>query len=171
MTKKTEEEIEQEARDQEVIDKLYAEIKLGRPVKFEEEFSRKLLEHGMNGYPMSTFGPTIGVTEKTIYNWLNATEEDGTPKYPTFLQSKKACNKLHLKWYVEKGKKAIEGKIEGFNNGTFVWFGKNLFGWKDKQEIVTIDETLKRPEDMDDDEISERIAHALKVVEAHGPSK
>ncbi len=148
---------------------------MARPTKYKKSYCEDLILHGKDGFSFECFGPSIGVWQATIYNWLKATKDDGDPKHPEFLEAKKECDAQCLFFYEKQGRNGMTGagKYKNFNATVWIFMMKNRFRWRNEQQIVTIDETLKEPADMKDTELAARHAHALKVIEQHeaGPGR
>ena len=132
----------------------------GRPSKYKPEYCEMLLDHCAKGLSFAAFAGLIGVNIDTISEWAKVHDEFSVAK-------KDGLAKSRLFWE-EMGIDAANGKIEHFKAVPWVMTMKNCHGYRDKTEVVTRDETNKNPEDMSEDELDERIAHALKVVEKHG---
>ena len=131
----------------------------GRPSKYKPEYCEMLLDHCAKGLSFAAFAGLIGVNIDTISEWAKVHDEFSVAK-------KDGLAKSRLFWE-EMGIDAANGKIEHFKAVPWVMTMKNCHGYRDKTEVVTRDEN-KNPEDMSEDELDERIAHALKVVEKHG---
>lgn len=130
--------------------------KLGRPTKYTEEYCDKLLaffdidsvrmtvekfyyKNGdvkekeievPNELPLiSMFERQEGLGIGRCSKWAKAKNDDGTYKYPIFRQAYKEAKALQENMWVNNS-------LRGLYSGAFTIFaGKNMFGWRDKQEI------------------------------------
>jgi transposase len=106
----------------------------GRPTDFKDEYCELLVQHMKEGYSFESFAGLVGVTRKTIYNWL---------EIPEFLHAKERGFEVsRLTW--EKIGKTITVHGEG-NATAFIFNMKNRFreDWNDKKEIEHSGEVKK----------------------------
>lgn len=132
----------------------------GRPTKYKSEFCDQLYKHMKGGLSFESFAGAIQVNRDTLYEWAKIHDD--------FSDAKKNGSSASQLFWEQMGRSGAGGKIKGFQTGAWVFQMKNRFGWRDRQDVVTRDETLKNPMDMNDDELDERLAHALKVIEKYG---
>lgn len=140
-----------------------AREKAGQPTKYREEYCEQLIEHMATGMSFLTFAAVADVHEDTLYEWVKV--------HPEFSDAKRKAFTKNRAFWEGKGIEFLSSDKDGEKINATVWLFnmKNRFPreWRDRQDIVTRDETLKEPSDMTDDEIDERLAHALKVIEKH----
>ena len=75
------------------------------------------------------FARSIKVATSTVKNWAEAKTKAGNPKYPEFLESYITAKEIQKDIWLELS-------LRGFYNPYFAGLvGKNMFGWKDKQEV------------------------------------
>lgn len=86
-----------------------------------------LIKHGMDGNPFETFGPVIGVSRSTMYEWVDEHEE--------FSDAKKLATDFALKWWFETGKNnLIMPEGEKFNASVYIFTMKAMFMLRDGSE-------------------------------------
>jgi len=100
---------------------------MGAPSKYKEEYCQMLIDHMAQGLSFRSFAGLIGVHFDTLYEWVKV--------HRNFSDAKKTGLPKSLYMYEKTIWAATHGKIENFNNTAAVWFGKNVHGWTDKQEI------------------------------------
>ena len=133
----------------------------GRPTKYDPKYCNMLIDHMEEGLSFEAFAGVISVNQDTLHEWAKV--------QPKFSEAKAiAFSRCRLFWE----KKGIEGLFsdkDGMKINASLWTinMKNRFGWRERQDIVTRDETLKDPIDMTDEELMERVPHALKVCEEY----
>jgi hypothetical protein len=120
---------------------------LGRPTKYRSEYAQMLLDHfggdafttvfvEKNGdqvpvkvprvFPtLERFAGSIGVTTQTMRAWAAATEADGQPRHPEFVEALRQGRE-------RQAALLIEGGLSGAFDAKIVAFAlKNLSGWSD----------------------------------------
>jgi len=102
--------------------------KKGRPTKYKSAYCEELYEHMAQGFSYESFAGRIRVCRDTLYEWES--------KYPEFSYIKKVGKDASLLKYEELIMNLANGVVEG-NSTAAVWYGKNMFGWTDKQQIET----------------------------------
>ena len=107
---------------------------MGRPkIPFKAEYCLMLIKHGMEGNPFETFGPVIGVSRSTMYEWVD--------EYEDFSDAKKLAQDFALKWWFEKGKdNLIMHEGEKFNASVFIFTMKAMFQLRDGSESKAQDD-------------------------------
>ena len=79
-------------------------------LQYKKEYCEKLIEHMSQGFSLSTFGGTVGVTRQTIYDWIE--------RYPEFKEAKDIAfaksQEFFEKRLIAKASGA-EIKTKGFN--------------------------------------------------------
>ena len=108
----------------------------GRPTKFEKKFCKELVKHCARGGHMNDFCTQIGVSQSTIYLWASARNEDGSFKYPEFVEAKKTAEAFSHRYWAEIGRRGIVGSIKGFNASAWIFLMKNKFNWTDRQDFT-----------------------------------
>jgi len=99
----------------------------GAPTKYKQEYCQMLIDHMAQGLSFKSFAGLISVNYDTLFEWCKVHSE--------FSESKKIGQPKSLYMYEKTIWAATHGKIENFNNTAAVWFGKNVHGWTDKQEV------------------------------------
>ena len=84
------------------------EGKVGRPTKYKPEYCSMLIEHMSEGYSFESFGGTIDVSERILYEWEK--------KYPEFLHSKNIGVQKSMMWWEKIGRKGMMNEIPFFND-------------------------------------------------------
>ncbi len=81
-------------------------------------------KHLADGYSKEATAGALGISRKTLYNWIK--------KYPEFAEAVAEGEALSQRWWEDRGRDAC---TNGEFNGT-VWAlnMKNRFGWRDKHE-------------------------------------
>jgi len=102
-------------------------MSVGRPTKYDPKFCKKLIEHMKKGFSYRSFAGVIGVCFDTLYEWEKVHKE--------FSYAKKIGRGKGLHAYESLILKAAKGEIENFNSTAAVWFGKNVYNWRDKSEV------------------------------------
>jgi hypothetical protein len=135
--------------------------KRGRPTKYRKEYCDQLIEHMGSGLSFETFAAVLNVSPQTIYQW--------TYDYQDFLEAKSlGVNACKIFWE-KMGVHGAAGKLKNFNYGCWYRNMANRFPdkWRDKIEVTARDESLKDPSTMSDNELDERLGHALKVIDKY----
>lgn len=133
---------------------------LGRPTKYKPEYCQQLIDymtqegevvckavvvdkevvdHKLGALPnfFEGFAAQIGVTTGTLAVWRE--------QHPEFLEAYKKAKDIQLD-------KMLKGSIGGvYNSAGAIFALKNMFGWRDKQE-VDMNGTLNLNFDKDDEE-------------------
>ena len=133
----------------------------GRPTKYKKEYCDLLINHMSSGLSFETFAAEINVVVSTIYQW--------TYDYPEFSEAKDLGINRCMAFWEKMGVHGAAGKLKNFNYGCWYRNMANRFPhkWRDRIEITAKDETLKDPSLMSDDELDDRLSHAMKVLEAY----
>lgn len=124
----------------------------GRPTDYKEEYCNQLIEFfNIEAYEemilpdrsggkkreiipckfptLARFACNIGVTRETLWEWSTTKLPNGELKYPNFSNAYKRAKEFQESILVE-------GAMAGAFNSTFsIFTAKNVFGWKDKQEV------------------------------------
>jgi len=97
----------------------------GRPSAYKPEYCEKAIEVLKRGFSKDAVAGHIGVTKKTLYNWMKTHKE--------FLHAIKEGEEYSRMFWEELG---IEMVTAGQGNATVWIFNmKNRFGWRDKKEL------------------------------------
>lgn len=99
---------------------------VGRPTAYKPEFCQQLVDHMEMGYSLEAFAGRIGVTVKTLYNWVDA--------HPEFLHAKRLGEAASVLFWESLGVQGTMGKIQGFNTAAWIFNMKNRHHWKDRVE-------------------------------------
>jgi len=99
----------------------------GRPTNYKPEYCQMLIDHMASGLSFKSFAGVVGVHFDTLYEWVKVHTE--------FSDSKKIGLPKGLLTYEKTIWAATHGKIPNFNNTAAVWFGKNVYSWRDKQDV------------------------------------
>ena len=100
----------------------------GRPTKYRKEMCDQLVELMAEGRSKTAACAELGITTETLYQWAK--------NKPEFSDAVKRAEHACAQWWEEKGREAMNGKIEGFNATAFVWMTKNVLNWRDKTEVT-----------------------------------
>ena len=109
----------------------------GRPSKYEKKYCNMLVDHCARGGHMNDFCTQIGVSQSTVYLWASARNDDGTYKYPDFVEAKKTAEAFAHRYWSEVGRRGIIGNIKGFNAAAWIFLMKNKFQWTDRHDVTT----------------------------------
>ena len=112
-------------------------IKRGRPSKYSPDYCEMLISHMEDGGDFRSFAGSIRIHHSTLYDWLKIR--------PEFAEAKKLGEDLCYRWWLEAGKRGLHNETikdgdgmtvtRSINATMYVWMTKNLFGWRDKQDI------------------------------------
>jgi len=98
----------------------------GRPSKYDPEYCTAIIDYfkdeTIQPLPLfEDFAEKLDICVTTLYVWQTA--------HPEFLKAYKRAQKIQLsRW--------IKGSMEGkFNTAFTIFAGKNMFGWRDKNEL------------------------------------
>ena len=86
----------------------------------------ELIKFMGQGYSKSASAAKMGVHRHSIDNWAEKHEE--------FAEALALAESKRDLWWEQKGRDAVEGKIENFNVTAFIWMTKNVCRWSDKLE-------------------------------------
>lgn len=75
----------------------------GRPTKYDAAFCEQLLHHMAGGLSFESFAGVIGVSKKTLYNWLDTKEN------VDFLHAKERGTELCRLWWERLGIQGVQG--------------------------------------------------------------
>jgi hypothetical protein len=92
---------------------------MGRPSKYKKEYCQKLIDHMAQGLSVEAFAGEIGISKKTVYNWMDVNAE--------FLHAKKIGDMKSLLWWEKVGRQGM--LKQGFNAAVWVFNMKNRHGW------------------------------------------
>lgn len=101
--------------------------KWGRPTKYREEYDEILIDHMSKGLSFESFGAVVDVYKEALYEWVK--------KHPSFANAKKTGSLKSQLFWEKIGISGTVGKINGFNNGSWIFNMKNRFNWADKHEV------------------------------------
>jgi hypothetical protein len=121
-----------------VLDKTIT--KNGESVK-EREVSNKLPT-------IEGFCKKIKIAKSTLHEWVKEHEE--------FSNAYKKCKDMQLAIWQENSLKGL------YNPAFAIFFGKNCFGWVDKQEVVSTNTNVQSS--MSDDEINKKLEELINKV-------
>jgi transposase-like protein len=98
----------------------------GRPSKYLKKYCEELVEHMAQGLSVEAFAGRIGITKKTLYNWMD--------QHPEFLHAKLIGDQKSALWWEQAGRKGLfSGK---FSASTWIFNMKNRHGWLDRFETT-----------------------------------
>lgn len=102
---------------------------MGRPSTYNDAFPELLYNHLAEGLSFESFGglPEVKACKKTLYNWLS--------EHPEFLHAKDKGEMARMIFLERLGRSGMAGKIKNFNLGAWVFWMKNMCGWRDRHEI------------------------------------
>lgn len=147
----------------------------GQPTKYRPEYCELLIQHGVEGGTLESFGPKIGVHRGTLYNWCE--------NIPEFLDARKKSMDACQSFLENVGKAGLTGQltrvktvrtvthlngdVERFedreptqmNAAIWIFYMKNVAGWRDKKDIEMSGKGGGPIQyaDMTDEEIDKRI--------------
>ncbi len=134
--------------------------KMGRPTKYKPEFCEMVIQHMKKGLSFESFAGKIEVSVETIYEWARSNDK--------FSEAKRLARAQCQLFWEEMG---IAGTADSkdFSASMWIFNTKCRFPktFRDTVEVVTRDETLKLPETMTEDQLDDRLSHALKVVDLY----
>lgn len=107
---------------------------VGRPSKYKKKFCQMLIDHCGQGLSFESFAGLIDVNQDTLHEWCK--------RHPEFSEAKKRASEKRRLTLEKIGMNGMMGKIENFNSTAYVWFTKNTIGWRDKQEIISINQNV-----------------------------
>ena len=94
--------------------------------KYKPEYNDKVIDLMKSGKSKVEVAAELDITEDTLYDWIK--------RQNLFRESIKK-GEVHLKkWWIEKGKEAIDKRY--YQASMFVWMTKNILGWADREEIT-----------------------------------
>ena len=97
---------------------------VGRPTIYREEFCQQLIDHMSQGLSMDSFAGEVGISKKTIYNWID--------RQPEFLHAYNIGLSKSQLWWEKAGRSGMfKG---GFSASVWIFSMKNKFNWVDKKE-------------------------------------
>ena len=100
---------------------------VGRPTVYKKKYAEMLFEHMALGYSIESFGGEIGVSKRTLYNWME--------KHTDFLYAKEKGDMAARLWWEKAGRKGMLTK--GFNAAVWIFNMKNRCGWSDRADDNT----------------------------------
>ena len=110
---------------------------VGRPSEYDPKFCEVVIEKMAEGYSKEATAGFIGISKHTLYRWAEA-----HPEFSDAISIGESQSQLHWEECLVKHKvhtkngKQINGQVFNLNM-------KNRFGWRDKHDIKTEDETKK----------------------------
>lgn len=108
----------------------------GRPTKYEPRFCGMLVDHMRKGGSFESFGAVVMAATSTLYEWEQ--------KHKDFAEAKK-LGRAHLQKTLEGlGLSMITGKIKGGSAAVWVFYMKNMTGWRDDPAVP-----LDAPEELE----------------------
>ena len=105
----------------------------GRPTDYRSEYCRQLEDHMTRGLSFASFGGVVGVAESTLHLWKQ--------EHLEFSESERKGRTKSMLFWEEMG---VVGTTSGnhFNAMSWKFNMQNRFGWKDRQDVTTNDQTL-----------------------------
>lgn len=122
---------------------------VGRPSDYRDEYADLLIAHfempawetAINGKMVEGFFPTLSsfcnqikTTRQTLWSWVNAKDQNGSPLHPEFLDAVNRAKEYQEQYFVQG---YLAGKY--VNPAIGALMAKNLLDWRDKSEV---DQTL-----------------------------
>lgn len=86
-----------------------------------------LVDHMKQGLSFEAFAGVVGVSNKTLYNWVN--------KYEEFSEAKEKGSSLCRNFWEKLGIRGAAGKLPGFNAAAWIFNMKNRFKWVDRHDV------------------------------------
>ena len=97
----------------------------GRPTLYRPEYCEQVIDHMAQGLSFEAFAGRVGVTKRTLYDWVEA--------HPEFLEAKQLAYERCRIFWEQKG---IDGLAQkGFQERLWALNMKNRFGWTDARDI------------------------------------
>lgn len=133
---------------------------------YNRDYCEKVIEFGKQGKSRTWMAAELGVTKKTIANWMDAHQE--------FAEAIEVAMLLSQKWWEDKGQ---EGMFKGGNMFNAAIWAKNMSArfndWRDKQEITGAGGTPLMPEGATSRDLAVAIFDVLKSSKnaANGSAK
>jgi len=90
----------------------------GRPTKYKKKYCQMLIKHMAKGMSYETFGATIEVCKRTVYEW---------EVHDEFLQAKKIGFQRCQAFWEELGIHGAAGKLKNFSAAAYIYNCKNRF--------------------------------------------
>jgi len=135
----------------------------GQPTKYKTAYCVRLIKWMEKGMSFESFAGDVSVHKDTLYEWVKV--------HPEFSDAKRQAFAKGQVFWEKMGIHGAAGKLKNFNNGAWIFNMKNRFNWRDKQDVVTRDETFKPIKDMSEDEIEDRLDYALRILESDEQSR
>ena len=117
---------------------------MGSKSKYRPEYCKRIVEIMSDGTAMITACVEFGISKQTLFNWC-----DAHPEFKAaYALAKQGCEA----WWINEGKKATFGGVDGFNSSSYNAHMKNRFGWRDRvEQKIEVDARVKLQAISDDD--------------------
>ena len=112
---------------------------------YRPEYDELLIQHLNEGLSFESFAAVVDVCKQTIYSW--------SENFPSFKAAKERGLAKSLLFWEKIGKYGAQGLVPNFNCGSWAFNMKNRFGWRDRQEIKTLQEGVEFSEVVTHDKI------------------
>ena len=109
----------------------------GQPVKYRPEYCKLLIDFMGEGYSYEAFAGHIGVAVATLYNWENMKNDDGTAKYPQYLEAKKRAFAKNRIYWETAGRSLMFMGAKDVSPVVWIFNMKNRFKWRDNVDVTT----------------------------------
>lgn len=131
---------------------------IGRPTKYKKEYCQMLEDYLAEGFGMESFASKINVNQDTLYEWCK--------KFPEFSESQKRGFSRGYERFEKIGQSGMVGKLPGFNVTAWIFWMKNRYGWRDRQEVdhKSSDGTMSPTQEIDLKKLSKEQLLALRDI-------
>ena len=104
----------------------------GRPTKYDPSMLKDMIALFSEGASKTEIAASLGITRETFNVWQKNNQD--------FSDAVKEGEELSKSWWEKHGRTQLENK----NFNAVLWYMnmKNRFGWRDKQDITSNDETI-----------------------------
>ena len=110
----------------------------GCPTKYKKEYCDTVVSCMKEGMSIEEVCLELNICKQTFYNWAKT--------YSDFLDAKKKGEDFSLGWWMRMGREYLfpTGIQEERKLNYTGWYMnmKNRFGWKDKQDVTSNDQTV-----------------------------
>lgn len=131
----------------------------GRKSDYKPEYCKQLIAHMAEGLSYESFAGIIGTTRSTLYNWEKLKNEDGSVRYPEWLEAKEEGYARCQAFWEKAGRNMMLGlkseqtdpvtgekhEIDYTKGNATVWIFnmKNRFNWRDKVDHTSDNKPMR----------------------------
>lgn len=145
---------------------------VGRPPEFKPEYCQMLIDFQAQGFSFEAFAGHLGVSTRTVYDWLEHFPEFSHAKDIALNRSRVFWEKLGVDHIINKSDSESFGggggtsKSRSLNASIWIFNMKNRFGWRDRFD-VQVEAGVSLLDAMDD--ARSRAQKRLSQVASHQP--